>query len=235
MYFFFFYFWSGAASRTAAEIRRLALSRLDIDRKKKLFFTQITPEDCHTVLCLLSCTLVTDFLSAMPTGPDASRWLHSPPPPPLYAIVNIVSAEHGNDSCTVIPKSLFSSRLHVTARTHCVWHLCIICLSDSNETLTSSPHKGYCVPLIVLNEPWALTKRPVLLQLTAVGPSAQAPWREKILSVSSVCITSFSLFFPSHSAPSPYMHPSPLEVKGVSFYFFRHMLLDHRVKHGAGE
>lgn len=91
------------------------------------------------------------------------------------------------------PKILFPSRRRVTLHTHCVWHLCIICLSVSNETLTCFLHKGYCVPLIALNEPWALTKRLVLLQLTAEGPSAPAPWRGKILSASNVCTLSFSL------------------------------------------
>lgn len=119
--------------------------------------------------------------------------------------------------------------LHHSAHSHCVWHLCIICLSVSNETLTSSLHKGYCVPLIALNEPWALTKRLVLLLLTAEGPSALAPWRGKILSVSNVCTPSFSLTVIASLSLSSYMHLSPLEGKGVSFYFFRHTLLDHSV------
>ncbi len=138
-----------------------------------------------------SCNPVIDFLSVIPTvcstGLDVFPALL-----PLCQIINVVSVEHGNDCCTAVPKSC-SPPAAKSQCTHTVWHLCIICLSVSNETLTSSLHKGYCVPLIALKEPWALTKRLVRLQLTAEGPSAPAPWRGKILSVSNVCTLSFSL------------------------------------------
>lgn len=49
-----------------------------------------------------------------------------------------------------------------------------------------SPHNGYCVPLIVFNEPWALTMAGTYCRWQLRGPSA-APWWEEILCIMNIC------------------------------------------------
>lgn len=192
LFFFFFFFFVHLNSscnkrRIEQEPWRVVLSLWDIDPKK------ITAVLLKTAIPVCNSSNRLNRSWCMFTA-------HHSLPSSLYWILNVVSEEHQSDCCTLIPKISFLCCRYVTLNTHCVWHLCIICLSVSNETLTSSLHKGGCVPLIALNEPCALTKRLVLLQLTAVGPSVLAPWRVKILSVSKVC-TPFSICFSPFTPP----------------------------------
>lgn len=49
-----------------------------------------------------------------------------------------------------------------------------------------SPHNGYCVPLIVFNEPWALTMAGPYCRWQLRGPTAAPRW-EKILCIMNIC------------------------------------------------